>query len=46
MFLRDIKIIYVKCLGACEIAPMMQCNEEYVGPLAKEKIDEMIEKYS
>ena len=36
----------VECLGACEIAPMMQCNEEYVGPLAKEKIDGMIEKYS
>lgn len=35
----------VECLGACEIAPMMQCNEEYVGPLNKEKIDEMIAKW-
>ena len=32
----------VECLGACEIAPMMQCNEEYVGPLTKEKIEKII----
>lgn len=32
-----------ECLGACEIAPMMQVDdEEYVGPLTKEKIDELI----
>lgn len=35
----------VECLGACEIAPMMQCNEEYIGPLTKEKIDEIIARY-
>lgn len=35
----------VECLGACEIAPMMQCNEEYVGPLTREKIDEIIKRY-
>ena len=34
----------VECLGACEIAPMMQCNKEYVGSLNKKKIDELIEK--
>jgi NADH-quinone oxidoreductase subunit E len=34
----------VECLGACEIAPMMQCNEEYVGPLTNEKIDEIIKR--
>ena len=34
----------VECLGACEIAPMMQCNKEYVGHLNKKKIDELIEK--
>ncbi len=33
----------VECLGACEIAPMMQCNREYMGSLTKEKIDELIE---
>ena len=33
----------VECLGACEMAPMMQVNDdEYVGPLTKEKIDELM----
>lgn len=33
----------VECLGACEIAPMLQFNdEEFVGYLTKEKVDEMI----
>ncbi len=33
----------VECLGACEIAPMMQMNDkEYVGPLTEEKIDQLI----
>ena len=36
----------VECLGACEIAPMMQCNEDYVGLLNKKKIDEIIDKGS
>jgi NADH-quinone oxidoreductase E subunit len=34
----------VECLGACEIAPMMQCNKDYVGHLNKKKIDELIDK--
>jgi len=35
----------VECLGACEIAPMLQLNDrEYVGPLTKEKIDELLNK--
>ncbi len=33
----------VECLGACEIAPMMQCNREYMGSLTKEKVDTLIE---
>ena len=33
----------VECLGACEIAPIMQCNKEYKGFLNKKKIDELIE---
>ncbi len=33
----------VECLGACEIAPMMQLNHEYVGPLTKEKADQILE---
>jgi NADH-quinone oxidoreductase E subunit len=36
----------VECLGACEIAPVMQGNKEYIGCLNKKKIDELIEKYS
>ena len=35
----------VECLGACEIAPMMQWNDDaYVGPLTTEKIDELMQK--
>lgn len=34
----------VECLGACEIAPVMQHNKDYVGNLTKSKIDELIEK--
>jgi NADH-quinone oxidoreductase E subunit len=36
----------VECLGACELAPVMQCNEEYKGLLDKKKIDELIEEHS
>ncbi|RMD91621.1 MAG: NAD(P)H-dependent oxidoreductase subunit E, partial [Calditrichaeota bacterium] len=32
----------VECLGACELAPMMQLNEDYIGPLTPEKIDEIL----
>ncbi len=34
----------VECLGACEQAPMMQFNENYVGDLTPEKIDEILAK--
>ncbi len=34
----------VECLGACEIAPVMQHNKDYVGCLTKEKINALIEK--
>jgi len=36
----------VECLGACEIAPVMQHNKDYVGCLTKEKINELIAKTS
>ncbi len=36
----------VECLGACELAPMMQLNKEYKGFLNKKMIDELIEKNS
>ena len=32
-----------ECLGACEIAPMACVGKEYVGPLTKEKLDQIIE---
>ena len=34
----------VECLGACEIAPMMQFNKEYKGFLNKKKLDELIDQ--
>jgi NADH-quinone oxidoreductase E subunit len=34
----------VECLGACEIAPMLQVNEgQYIGCLTPKKIDELID---
>ena len=34
-----------ECLGACEIAPMMQMNDEKcIGPLTKEKIDQIFKQ--
>lgn len=37
-------IDHVECLGACEIAPMAKINEDYVGPLTKEKLSEILKK--
>ncbi len=34
----------VECLGACEHAPVMQQNKDYVGLLTKKKIDEIIDQ--
>ena len=34
----------VECLGACEMAPVMQINFDYYGNLTPEKIDEILEK--
>jgi len=34
----------VECLGACEMAPVMQGNKEYIGCLNKKKIDEIIDQ--
>ena len=35
----------VECLGACELAPMAQVAKEYVGPLSKEKLSQILAKY-
>ena len=31
------------CLGACEMAPMMQVDEDYHGPLTPERVDQIVE---
>lgn len=33
----------VECLAACELAPMVQVNEDYFGPLTPEKVDELLD---
>lgn len=35
----QIEVEQVQCLGACEIAPVMQVNGEYLGPLDETVID-------
>jgi len=35
-----------ECLGACEIAPMMQVDADFYGPLTKGKIDEILKGLS
>ncbi len=34
----------VECLGACELAPVMQIDGEFYGHLTPEKIDEILER--
>ena len=34
----------VECLCACEVAPMMQVDDKYIGNLTEEKIDEVIDQ--
>ena len=36
----EVTISRVECLGACDIAPMAQVNDKYVGPLKKETVVE------
>ena len=38
-----VTLLRVECLCACEIAPMMQLDDEYVGPLTRETIDRALE---
>ncbi len=38
-------LVKVECLGACELAPMMQLNDaEFVGCLTKQKLDDLLNK--
>lgn len=32
----------VECLAACETGPMLQLNDDYIGDLTPEKIDELV----
>ena len=36
-------VILSECLGACDRAPMMLVNEQVVGPIQKENIDQILE---
>ncbi|MFQ5674755.1 MAG: complex I 24 kDa subunit family protein [bacterium] len=40
----DFTLTEVECLAACETAPMMQLNKDYVGNLTPEKIDAMLKE--
>jgi NADH-quinone oxidoreductase subunit E len=37
-----VTLLRVECLCACEMGPMMQVDEEYVGPLTRERIDQVL----
>ena len=38
-----VTLLRVECLCACEVAPMMQVDDEYLGELTPEKIDAVLE---
>jgi NADH-quinone oxidoreductase subunit E len=38
-----VTLLRVECLCACEQAPMMQVDDDYVGPLTREGIDRVLE---
>jgi NADH-quinone oxidoreductase subunit E len=40
---RRVTLLRVECLCACEMAPMMQVDDDYVGPLTPETIDQVLE---
>jgi NADH-quinone oxidoreductase subunit E len=39
----QVTLLRVECLCACEVAPMMQVDDDFVGPLTREKIDQVLE---
>lgn len=40
----EFEVKEVECLGACELAPMLQLNDdEYIGHLTEEKVTQLIE---
>jgi NADH-quinone oxidoreductase subunit E len=40
-----VTLFRVECLCACEMGPMMQVDEEYVGNLTRERIDGVLEGF-
>lgn len=38
-----VTLLRVECLCACEMAPMMQVDDEYVGPLDRASVDRILE---
>ena len=38
-----VTLLRVECLCACEIAPMMQVDDAYVGPLTRARVDAILE---
>jgi NADH:ubiquinone oxidoreductase subunit E len=32
-----------ECLGACDIAPMITLNDEFLGPMTVEKVDSLLD---
>lgn len=39
-----VTLLRAECLCACELAPMMQVDDDYVGPLTREKVDQILER--
>ncbi|MGH7263981.1 MAG: NADH-quinone oxidoreductase subunit NuoE [Candidatus Rokuibacteriota bacterium] len=38
-----VTLFRVECLCACEMAPMMQVDDDYMGPLTRARIDQVLE---
>lgn len=41
---KQYSVDFVECLGACELAPMAKINRDYVGPLTKAQLSEILKK--
>jgi NADH-quinone oxidoreductase subunit E len=41
----DVTVEEVECIAACDLAPVLQVNYEFHGPLTNEAADELVEQY-
>ena len=41
----DVSVEEVECLAACDLAPVLQVNYEYHGPLTAERAIDLVERY-